>query len=169
MHRPSIRASLAILAIVAFTTMPAASAQSSSQGLKAAIIYNILRFVVFPAGNRDRMLNICEKRGTDSLSSLWGRSVGSRTINVKAVDIERGGADCDVFYLGNTNTAEITKIQQRGLLTIGDGSGFLKSGGTVGLITTGKQIRFEVNVRSARQSGIAISSQLLRLASRVEQ
>jgi hypothetical protein len=53
-------------------------------------------------------------------------------------------------------------------LLVGDGPGFINGGGMIGLVRFGNQIRFEINARAARQSGVSISSKLMRLAARVQ-
>lgn len=163
----------AIIASLALCQIPAAHAQSSQSGeLKAAIIYNILRFVEFPPGSVGNSLQLCVKRGVaggDQLSLLQGKSAGVRRISVRSIDSGRGADNCNVVYLGRADASEIARSRGVGVLTIGDGAGFLKSGGTVGLVTTGKQTRFEVSMSAAKQSGLSISSKLLRLASRVVQ
>jgi hypothetical protein len=163
----------AIIACLTLCQVPAAQAQSSqSDELKAAIIYNILRFVEFPPGSAGNSLQLCVKRGVsgdDQLSLLQGKSAGVRRISVRFIDSGRGAENCNIVYLGRTDAGEIARSRGAGVLTIGDGASFLKSGGIVGLVTTGKQTRFEVSMPAAKQSGLSISSKLLRLASRVVQ
>ena len=166
-----LRTTCSTLASLSLITATAAPAQVAKTGdLKAAIIYNILRFVDFPPSSIGSTLNLCVKRGVSggsSLSSLQGKMAGPRKIAVRFIDPDWGADDCNVVYLGQSDTNEIARVRGFGVLTIGDGSGFLKSGGTVGLITTGKQTRFEISLKAAKQSGVMISSKLLRLASRV--
>jgi hypothetical protein len=42
--------------------------------------------------------------------------------------------------------------------------GFARQGGVIGFRLDGNKVRFDVNVEAARQSGLRISSKLLRLA-----
>ncbi len=171
MHKIILRITCGFIGSAALIGTPVAHAQASPSGnLKAAIIYNILRFVDFPDGNSSSNLNLCVKRGVasgSSLFSLQGKSAGPRKISVSFTDLSRGADNCDVVYLGQSDASEISRAKSGGVLIIGDGSGFLRSGGTVGLITTGKQTRFEISLKAARQSDVTISSKLLRLASRV--
>lgn len=174
MRYTPLRTVTAAVLLVASTTIssPSSAQVLDASALKAAIVFNILRFVDFPTGSGDRTLNMCIKRavpGASSLFSLKGRTVGARSINIRVIDAQDSAGNCDVVYVGAASGIEVARFKQRGVLTIGDGSGFLKTGGTIGLVTTGKQVRFEVNMRSARQYGLGISSQLLRLAARVEQ
>ncbi len=164
------RSAAALIACSALLAMPTKAQDGGSGQLRSAIVYNILRFVDFPVGSRNRTLELCIKRGAGgSFATLSGRSVASRSIDVRTIEATSNGAGCDVVYVGASNSGDVTRVRQRGVLVIGDGSGFLKTGGMIGLVTTGKQTRFEINMHAARQADVKIGSQLLRLASRVEQ
>lgn len=160
----------ALIVASALLAAPSMAQDDRSGQLKSAIVYNILRFVDFPVASSDRVLNLCVQRGArGNFAPLSGRSVSSRSINVRMIEATSSASGCDVIYLGVANSSDVSRVRQRGVLIIGDGSSFLKAGGTIGLVTTGKQIRFEISMRAARQSDVRIGSQLLRLASRVEQ
>lgn len=173
MKKSSIILCATALALLACVPIARQTAIAASPGnLRTAIIYNVLRFVDFPKDSSTSQLRFCLRRGlggVDAIYSLRGRTIGERTISVAAIDPENGSRNCDVVYLGAATSSEIAAVRDKGVLTIGEGSSFVGAGGTIGLVTTGKQIRFEVNMRSARQSRLVISSQLLRLASRVVQ
>ena len=145
-------------------------AQSADVGkLKAAIIYNIIRFVDFQS-DPTSTLSLCLARNAAvprELGALNGQRAGNRVIALRTIETSNVRA-CNVVYLGNS-VGEVPKVRQSGLLTIADGSNVLPAGGTIGLVQTGGQIRFEVNVRAAREDQLAISSKLLRLAARVQQ
>lgn len=142
-----------------------------ADALRAAIVFNIIRFVDFPdtAGRSNIILCVFrEATNGASLTTLRGQRVGAQIIAVRSTtDVTT--ASCDVLYLGEASAADIARMQGPGILLIGEGAGFIGSGGTVGLVRTGRQIRFEINMRAARRAGVVISSQLLRLASRVQQ
>lgn len=157
-------AALAGLQPVATQAQSAANAQ-----LKTAIIFNIIRFVDFGEGGST--LSLCAARGVagaQDLATLNGQRIRNRTIVHRSVDPASTGG-CDVVYLGAASSTDIARARQHGTLLIGDSPSFINSGGTVGLVRTGSQIRFEVSTRAARASGITISSNLLRLAARVQQ
>jgi len=168
-----LKIGIATTVLTMLIAQPLHAQSSRSNGLKAAIIYNVLRFVSFPSGSNSGLLNLCVARrmsATSDVAALNNKPVGNRKISVRYVD--PGASDlssCHVAYIGSSSSAHVGRIKQRGLLLIGDDHDFIRSGGAIGLVKFGNQIRFEVNAGSARQSGIAISSKLLRLASRVKQ
>lgn len=166
--RCSLRAGILGAALV-LGCGPAGAENGDNGKLKAAIIYNIIRFVDFAADPNAPLL-VCVARNPAvprELGALNGQRAGNRTISLASIDAAKAG-DCDVVYLG-TSVGDVPKVRQRGVLVIADGPAVLTAGGTVGLVKTGGQIRFEVNVRSAREDRLAISSKLLRLAARVQQ
>jgi len=142
-----------------------------TNALRAALVFNIIRFIDLPPRPHGGPLLLCIDKGDQNgaaLMTLNGQHIADQTISVRPVN-EGAVADCNFRYLGNAAAADIAHAQQPGLLLIGEGPHFINDGGMVGLVQTGKQIRFEINVAVARRCRVNISSQLLRLASRVQQ
>lgn len=153
--------------LVSFAS-PAASAADDKGGVKAAIIFNILRFASFP--DSDPTLTLCTRAGeaiAPNLRTLDGRSIGPRRLNVVFVpsldDATRG---CDVIYAGYSSAGAI-RGAARGQITIGEDPAFVDRNGTIGLINFGGQVRFAINLKAARSANVQIGSQLMRLAARV--
>lgn len=172
-HAPLASALLAsaVLAMPG-TIVPAAQAQvATSDDLKAALVFNILRYVDFPPARAARPMALCVDRrssGAGAMAALGGRSLGTRPIALRMVD---GAPDraCDVLVTGPASAAELARLRQAGTLVIGDGGDFTANGGAIGLVKSGPQIRFDVNLPASREAGVTISSRLLRLAARVRQ
>jgi len=151
--------------------MPARAQDRDPGALRVALVLNIMRFVDFTPRAGNSPLILCVERSDPAGSgfmALNGQRVGGQAITVRPI-ADGAPADCDVLYLGQAAAPSIAKAQQPGLLLIGDGPDFIGNGGMIGLVQTGKQIRFEINARAARRAHLNISSQLLRLASRVQQ
>lgn len=160
---------LAILLAVAMGLVPTtATAQSNSGGVKAALVYNIIRFISFP-GNpaRIRICTIATDDISGNLRALNGRPVGSSRLEVVILSSTRDvNASCDVVYLQSAPPSAIGPAA-RGQVVIGEGNGFAERGGTVGLLNFGGQVRFAINGRVARNSGVQFSAQLMQLAAKV--
>jgi len=58
-------------------------------------------------------------------------------------------------------------VGKDGVLTVGDTSGFIESGGGINFLMEENKIRFDINLTAAEKAGLKIRSQLLRLAKRV--
>lgn len=66
------------------------------------------------------------------------------------------------------SSAEIVKaLRGSPILTVGETSGFLTSGGMINFLMKDEKIRFEINNTAAKRAGLKIRSKLLRLAERV--
>ena len=154
----------ALLLLIA--TTPAMGAEKTS--IKAAMVYNILRFISFPdGGDRMRLCVVSSDSIADDLRALSGRTVGSAKLEVVLVRSAKDmGASCHVMYLEETGPAE-AGVPGRNQVLIGDAKSFAERGGTVGLINFGGQVRFVINDRIAKRSGIRFSAQLMQLAAKV--
>ncbi|UAB79356.1 YfiR family protein [Erythrobacter sp. SCSIO 43205] len=159
----------AVLALLICTLPSPAQAQSrSSSELKAAIVLNILRFVDFP-GNTKSTLDLCIESGVEAspqLRALTNQRVGNRPIRTRMIS-NGSFSGCEVAYLARSNPNTIRSAQNQGRLVMGDGPDFIDANGSVGLVETGGQVRFEINLGQASDNGLRISSRLVRLAARV--
>jgi hypothetical protein len=159
----SILAATAALALLGHSAP--AMAGPSGNGVRAAMIYNILRFMTLPESKP--RIRLCLRRGDDiapDLAALSGEPLGAGQLEVVPVTaITDMGRACDILYLGANPSVPLAK----GQISIGDSPRFIEDGGTVGLVNFGGQWRFAINARAANNGGIRISSQLMRLAARV--
>jgi hypothetical protein len=143
-------------------------AGDQDRDLKAAIIYNFARFAVWPPGrfaDQTAPVVLCVDPSDPllpALDRLEGQPVGRRRLQVRAT--AQSGAGCHLAYVTDaTSPAAVASLHRQGVLTIGDAPGFARSG-AIGLVSVGRQIRFEVNTTAAAAAGVKLSSQLLRLA-----
>ena len=140
--------------------------------LRAAFLYNFAKFTEWPGETPSSPLTLCvldDSAVEGALSEL----VGSSPINGRAVAISRGPSGarlraCHLLYVGDTNTARTAAIldELRGapVLTVSDGSDFIRSGGIIGLIVEEGRMRFAINPDAAQRAGLRLSSRLLQLA-----
>lgn len=152
----------------AVVATPTAAQSSDANQLRAAIVFNVLRFVEFPP-EQSSTIEFCVASDSSEYAafrSFSGRRAGARTVSVRTL---RGSSysGCDVVYLDSSDRDQIQRASARGRLVIGDGRRFIDNGGTVGLVQSGSQVRFQLNLASAAESKITISSRLIRLASKV--
>jgi len=159
---------VAVLA-AAFLGQPAQAQSRSTDQLEAAIVFKILKFVDLTARSKNS-LSFCVERGAQSapaLLSLKGQRIRDQRLTVRLVN-RQSFAGCDVAYLSEASPVAIQNARAKGRLVMGRGTRFIDSNGTIGLVQTGSQIRFEINLEEAESAGPKISSRLVRLAARVE-
>ncbi|HWU01492.1 MAG TPA: YfiR family protein, partial [Novosphingobium sp.] len=136
-------------------------------GVRPAMIYNILRFMTLPEARA--RLRLCVRKGdalAPGLQALGGEPLGAGQLEVDVMpSFADGSRGCDVIYAGNAPAGSL--VPGHGQILIGEGQRFAEDGGTVALLSFGGQVRFAINARVANRSGIRVSSQLLRLAAKV--
>lgn len=163
---------LVFMAALSVAGGPADARQASAPAdaaARAAIIYNFIRFSSwvpdrFATASSPVVLCVQPQHALAAhLAGFDGRPVGARNLRVRrTAAFDR---DCHAAVVGaaDANPATLASLTRQGVLTIGDTRGFIAHGG-IGIITVGRQIRFEINNRIARDAGVVLSSRLLRLA-----
>lgn len=151
-----------------------AQVQQASQ-VKAAFLYNFAKFVEWPPGTfADDQAAITlgffdgdPMAGT--MEALQGKVVQGRRLEVKPSRSIEAVKKCQIFFASAAPKAGLPQIlgalKNSPVLTVTDGvDNFAELGGIINLIIVDDKIRFEICVDNARQSGLKISSQLLKLA-----
>jgi hypothetical protein len=150
-----------------------ASAETTEFQVKAAFVYNFIKFVQWPPESfvtTSSPISICvfgRDPLEEALYSLEGKSAQGRGLSVRRIS-GLGEADrCQVLYLGRSEremVGNILKGLKVGMLTIGDMQPFADSGGMINFVMVDNRVSFEINVEAAEKARLKISSQLLRLA-----
>jgi len=142
--------------------------------LKAAVVSKFPAFTEWPesALNGRRTIEICVARpnpfGTTLTELVAGETLRGRGIVVREL-ADLGAIDrCHVLFVSSASAPDrrdlLARARNLPVLTVGDYVTFLEEGGIIALRTVGGRIRFEIDVANANQTGIRLSSQLLRLA-----
>jgi hypothetical protein len=151
----------------------------SEQELKAAVLYRAARFIEWPAssfaGSRSPFV-ICVV-GTASVLEAF-EAIRSKQIHARSIAIRQVTGDmldvrqCHIAYFPTGSDADIDyalgKSEGLPLLTVGDAESFVHRGGMIALITRDQRIHFTVNVAATKRGGLIVSSQLLQLATVIE-
>jgi YfiR/HmsC-like len=142
--------------------------------VKAAFLYNIAKFVEWPAdafaGPASPIVFFVfgEDPFGDALKSLKGKTANGRPIVVRYAanlgELER----CHLLFVSASEKSRLPKILQAtkdwNVLTVGDVDGFARDGGTINLVNEEQRIGIEVNMEAAQRTRLQISSKLLGLA-----
>jgi hypothetical protein len=142
--------------------------------MKAAYVFNFVKFVDSPEWASTDVIEICVLGAEDVRAALAAASadktVGTRRIVVRSIIQPSATERCDVFYVDSSERSrDIAPALSRSALTIGDAGDFTREGGVIRLYMESNRLRFVVNVENARRSGLQVSSNLLKLATRIEQ
>ncbi|SKA09527.1 protein of unknown function [Trichlorobacter thiogenes] len=154
---------------------PTASAQEPDEyQIKAAMTYNMLRFMDWPDDNlpgQAAQMTICVAgKGPlgSAMGSLQGKTVKNRIITIQQLSSPPNTSGCEVLILSDLEQASraglLEKTRTAPILTVADSKGFARSGGVVGFVLQQGKIRFEINQAAAQRHRLRISAQLLKLA-----
>lgn len=158
-----------------YAAEPARATQGEYQ-VKAAFVYNFIKFVEWPAGEArdDNDIRLCVMGAVSDMEpfeELQGREIMGKRLTVTRVR-ERGLVeDCQVLFIATSLAPRMKdvlgSIARKPILTIGDTDGYGRRGIMINMYLERKRVRFEVNARSARESGLQISAKLMNLAGMV--
>ena len=178
--RPSLRVLLLGLGIGLLGPHVATAQQATATEyeVKAAFIYNFIRFVDWPVERFDSPnapYLVCvdgEHPFSEILFEvLKNREAKSRVIETKTLDrADPKGSACHVIFGGvpERDGADVAVANHPGVLTVGEGRAFAESGGVIAFTVIDRRVRFAINLKRAEMAGLKISSQLLNLAELVE-
>ena len=140
--------------------------------VKAAMVYNLTKYVEWPADlSAGVALNLCDVgHGAlgRAMDSLQGLELKGRKILVRqSVRTEELGS-CQVIVVSEAEKRQLVgifeSVAEKEILTVSDLPRFALAGGMVGLVAEGGRVKFEINLAAAKRARIKISSQLLKLA-----
>lgn len=149
----------------------------SEYQVEAAYLYNFGRFVEWPnaaAGSGD-IFTFCvlgeDPFGSALDSTLAGEMIGGKRTVAKRISNAQESGGCQVLFFSSTEKGQLKKIietaAQQGVLTVSDMPEFLQRGGMIEFVLEGKKVRFEVNLTATERARLSLSSELLRVASKV--
>lgn len=147
----------------------AAQGAVPKEQIKAALVFNFLKFTEWPADTANGPLTLCvagpDRKTEAAFAQVQGRMIENRTIQVRTV---RGGdvAACHLLYIHDIGRDLLTHVVagNPNLLTVGDQDDFTEAGGVIGLVEYQGRLQFKVNLDMLKRGNYKLSSQLLRLA-----
>lgn len=145
--------------------------------VKAAFLYSFAKFVEWPPQvfmTADTPITLCIY-GTDpfgdALKSIRGKSVKSRALMIKRAARGENLEACHILFISASEQVRLSQLIRHlngsHVLTIGDMDRFAHAGGIINLVKVQNKVRFEINLDAAQRAGLKISSQLLKLATLV--
>jgi hypothetical protein len=158
-----------LLALGLLAGWPAAAQSANPDVLKAEVIYRLLMFVTWPTEREGtgRALQLCtlgEGRMDSALQSLAGRSIRHLSVEVRHQARPEQLAGCHLLYLPAAQPALRAALAELPILVVSDMAAMLDQGAMINLQIEDGRIVFDVDLDAARRAGLAVSTQLLRLA-----
>lgn len=175
------RAALRGLALAAACLLGLAAAPAGAQhnpyAVKAACLYNFIKFVdwpdrAFPEGSSTLTIGVLgDNPFGNALNTLNGKQVKGKTLVVRQVTSVKEAQVCQMVFVSTSERSHLPQIlealQGSSVLTVGEMVGFARGGGIICFTEQGNNLAFEINQGAAARSRLTISSQLLKLAKNV--
>lgn len=163
---------LAALTLATASVRADAVARREDQ-FKAAYVFNFVKFVAWPDAEPSEPLLICFVGAEGVYNALTSdidkKQAGSRRVAALQISNTAPAGTCSALYIDAAIASDYALGNEPPVLTISDAKGFVEQGGMIELFTENHRLRFLVNVHSARDAGLRISSDLLKLAAGVLQ
>jgi hypothetical protein len=166
---------IAALLFAALLTLPIGAEGSLEYAVKATYLLKFTRFVVWPQSTMaasSGTFNICilgpDPFGKTLSQVISGEGVDGRKIAIRRLDREPQPGACQLLYVGeHQERSRIASEPGRGVLTVGEGTDFVRNGGMIGFVVENRRVTFDINWRAAEASGLKLSSGLLTVAKTV--
>lgn len=153
----------------------AAPPPSPEYQVKAVLLMRIAQFVEWPpeAFGGPASPVVIAVLGDDPFGgyldqAVEGQRIGERPMEVRRCRRLEDLGECQILFISGSEAGRIggilERLKGRSLLTVGDTDGFNRDGGIVRFVTENNKIRLRIRVDAARDSGLTVSSKLLRLA-----
>jgi hypothetical protein len=141
--------------------------------VEAAFLLNFTRFVEWPSAafaSDKSPITICilgpDPFGRELDRMLEGEAVNARKIVAERVQRIPGPQVCQVLFLSEEarGAAELLPGVTPGVLTVGEGDGFLRDSGMIAFVLDNRRVRFDINEAAAKRAGLRMSAKLLSVA-----
>jgi len=163
------------LAGVVLALLPMGDALAVERGaLEAAIVFNVLQFVEWPNENAlpdGSPLTLCLRSDSPLMAParlLEGRAVRRMALHVARLDAPVG--PCQAVYVDSASAEQDARNGAREPALVIGASDFRPAARpAIQLVFAEGRLAFDIDQRQAKQSGLSISSRLLRLARTVSE
>lgn len=165
----------AILVIAPFTHVRAAGEADKEYLVKAAFLYNFIKFVEWPAPlavSKQSSVNVCivgsNPFGTAANDVFRKASTGTLTFNVVEKSWKGDASGCHMLFIGRSESAHageiIAALKSQPVLTVSEIENFARDGGMIGFVMQDKKVKIIVNTVTATAAGLRVDAQLLEIA-----
>jgi len=161
-----------LLVLITVTNTYSQEQKLGEYDVKAAFIYNFLKFVEWPdKASADTTVNLCVL-GNDpfgsAIDSVQGQIVNNKRIVIKRHNDTHALGKCQVLFISRSEKEQLSQILATltgmNILTVSDTRGFAEQGVIINFYLEENKVRFEVNLDAINRSRLKISSRLLSLA-----
>lgn len=161
-----------IVCFISFFSNPAGShAEVTEDAITATFLCNVLGYVEW-IGKSPSKYTIC-MAADDAVKNALRNHIDTRglghKITFRPLDTSRDTSGCNAVYIDEASNPKgisyiIRNARERQVLTIGNGSGFIKQGGLIQINFENQKLSLSLNKKASNDYRIKINSQLISLA-----
>jgi hypothetical protein len=153
---------------------PGGSAQTPRSGVyqaQAVYLYNLAKFVRWPESPHDAV-TVCvagPEAYFNAVKEVSTSEEDAEPFAVRAVERTEQTAGCDIVYIESKEHTDewLEACSGKPELTVSDLPDFLDRGGMIQLTPAEDRVRFAVDLRPVANSGLSLSSELLKVATTI--
>ncbi|MGH9736900.1 MAG: YfiR family protein [Candidatus Acidiferrales bacterium] len=143
--------------------------------VEAIYLFNFSRFIEWPASpatTSAATFSLCvlgeDPFGTFLDATLAGESVSGKNIVAKRISKPEDALDCRILFVSASEQDHLKELfevlAKKSVLTVSDIPRFAERGGMIEFVVDKDKVRFEINLTSATDAGLTLSSDLLKVA-----
>jgi hypothetical protein len=163
-----------LLVLLAIACRAQAQVPADEAQVKAAFVYNFLKFVDWPEGVARRsddplvVAIIGEGSTADAVAAfLATKRVGDRPVVVRHLAWDQPLAGVQAAFVSESDVKRLRRVLDAAaasaVLSIGESHAFASRGGVIGLVVEERKVRFDIDTDAADAAHLRISSKLLAL------
>jgi hypothetical protein len=159
-----------------------ASPSASEYTIKAAYIYNFLRYIEWPRNafenaNSPYVVGVLGEMPADLQRSLnfyaESKTIGGRAIRFQHFRTVEEMTACHIVYMTDVSDTKVvqeaaSRLSQGSTLLVGETNGFLQHGGEISFFQASNKVRIRLDLKEAKRKGLRPSAKLLQVAQLVE-
>ena len=158
----------AVVIILALVWGGPLTAGTPEYGVKAAYLYNFLKFTEWPNNEALTSFTLCVY-GKDPFGGFLDETVRGKQASGLPVLVRRlpGGDErvdgCQILFISSSERLEtvLTMLHGRSILTVGESDGFAARGGMIGLVMDQSNVRLDINLAAIAAARLQVSSRLI--------
>lgn len=144
--------------------------------VEAAYLFDFGKFVSWPAVEPANSPFLICILGQDPFGPVLDRTIAGETLGRRPVQDKRiarlqDASGCSILYISSSESPRLSKIlpavQEAPVLTVSDIPDFVQQGGMIQFVLHDGRVRFDVNLAPTQKNGLAMSSELLKVAAHV--
>lgn len=170
--------SIAVCLLLSGAVLFAQQSKPSEYQVKATYLYNFGKFVKWPArtgDSKDAPFTICvlgqNPFGSTLDAILAGETIEGKSVVARRISKPQDAVNCHILFISASESDHLEAIfaalDKANVLTVSDIPHFSSRSGMIQFVLDGDKVRFEVNLASAENAGLILSSELLKVATSV--